>query len=265
MKIFLSWSGNRSKSLALALREWLPHVIQQLEPWCSDRDIEAADRPLEVIARELNDTSYGIFCINKDNQAAPWINFEAGAIAKSVNGKPACLLMDLEPTEIKGPLGQFQMKECTKNGILDILKSINKRCEKPLSESHLTASFERCWNEIEPKISLLKSESQQELIEEIKPAINNEMDFQSQFDDVKESKRLNLKDIAQNSTSWFLNPTLSDYIDVQDFSTYENSKNSVHNILKYIQKQIDSSEDETYKFNLREIEKPLIRSLSDNG
>lgn len=32
MKIFLGWSGERSKALAEAMREWLPLVLHYVEP-----------------------------------------------------------------------------------------------------------------------------------------------------------------------------------------------------------------------------------------
>ena len=35
MKVFLCWSGTRSKGIANALHEWLPRVIQALDPWIS--------------------------------------------------------------------------------------------------------------------------------------------------------------------------------------------------------------------------------------
>ena len=44
MKVFISWSGERSKQMAAALKEWLPTAIQYLEPWMSDTDIHAGDR-----------------------------------------------------------------------------------------------------------------------------------------------------------------------------------------------------------------------------
>lgn len=40
MKVFISWSGETSKKVALALKAWLPNVIQALDPWMSDKDIE---------------------------------------------------------------------------------------------------------------------------------------------------------------------------------------------------------------------------------
>ena len=33
MHVFISWSGERSKALAVALRDWLPLVLHYVEPW----------------------------------------------------------------------------------------------------------------------------------------------------------------------------------------------------------------------------------------
>jgi len=35
MKVFISWSGDRSRAMAEALQEWLRLVIQAVEPWIS--------------------------------------------------------------------------------------------------------------------------------------------------------------------------------------------------------------------------------------
>lgn len=44
MKVFISWSGKRSKAMANALKEWIPLIVQHAEPFVSDKDISAGDR-----------------------------------------------------------------------------------------------------------------------------------------------------------------------------------------------------------------------------
>jgi hypothetical protein len=44
MKVFVSWSMDRSKKIANALQNWLPDVFQSLEVFMSDHNIQAGDR-----------------------------------------------------------------------------------------------------------------------------------------------------------------------------------------------------------------------------
>ncbi|MCX5899546.1 MAG: hypothetical protein NTX06_02220 [Proteobacteria bacterium] len=53
MKIFISWSGEVSHSVALALRDWLPSVIQSIEPFVSSEDIDRGARWATEIGSKL--------------------------------------------------------------------------------------------------------------------------------------------------------------------------------------------------------------------
>jgi hypothetical protein len=82
MKVFLSWSGERSKAAAQILRQWLPDVIQSIEPWMSAEDIDAGARWNSELTNKLAETRCGIICLTRDNQLAPWVHFEAGSLSK---------------------------------------------------------------------------------------------------------------------------------------------------------------------------------------
>ena len=108
MKIFVSWSGERSHSLAEAVYEWLPLVLHYVAPWLSNADIEAGERWANEVAKELENSNFGIISVTRENVASPWILFEAGALAKSLQGSRVIpLLLDLEFRDITGPLAQF--------------------------------------------------------------------------------------------------------------------------------------------------------------
>lgn len=132
--MFISWSGAKSKAVGSALNEWLPKAVQ-VEPFMSASDIAAGERWLPEINAQLEGTQFGIVCVTKDNQFAPWINFEAGAIGKLVGESAvAPLAIDLSVSDVKQPLGQFQVKTMDKEGITDILRALNERCDDPIKD-----------------------------------------------------------------------------------------------------------------------------------
>ena len=109
MKVFLSWSGHKSHQVALVLRDWLPSVIQSLTPYVSSEDIDKGARWSTDIAKELEDSTFGILCVTKDNLEAPWLLFEAGALSKMMDKSSVCpFIFDLKRAEVKGPILQFQ-------------------------------------------------------------------------------------------------------------------------------------------------------------
>src|SRR4051794_3511302 len=135
MRLFISWSGKKSHAVALALHDWLPGVINHVRPFVSSTDIWAGTRWQAEIAGQLESTNFSIVCVTQENQAAPWLNFEAGALAKAVDASRVVpLAIDLKPSDVELPLGQFQAQPATQEGLSKVLASINAACEQPLKD-----------------------------------------------------------------------------------------------------------------------------------
>jgi SAM-dependent methyltransferase len=154
MKVFLSWSGTRSRSVASALREWLPCVINEIEPWMSDTDIGKGKRWATEISSLLEEVEAGIIVVTEENLDAPWLVFEAGAISKNAASAAVCTyLVDLPPTGSDHPLSQFQATTATsKADTYTLLQVINRRLSRSLSEKILMQSFERWWPDLETQL-----------------------------------------------------------------------------------------------------------------
>ena len=110
MKVFLSWSGDLSHSIACELREWLPCVLQYVRPYVSSQDIDKGARWSTDIAKELHESSYGILCITRENIEALWINSEAGALSKTLDKSYVSpILFDIKRSEVQGALASVSI------------------------------------------------------------------------------------------------------------------------------------------------------------
>lgn len=165
MNVFISWSGKKSREVALALREWLPSVLQAVKPWMSAEDIDAGARWNAEINKQLESTTVGILCLTKTNQTRPWVMFEAGALAKTLQGTFVIpYLIDLAPAEVEaGPLTQFQIKVANKDDTWHLLLTLNKALTTPLPEDQLRRTFEKFWPDLEEVLSGLPEEGVSEI------------------------------------------------------------------------------------------------------
>lgn len=153
MKVFISWSGERSKALATALKEWIPLVLQYAQPFVSDKDINAGDRWAQTVATELESANFGILCVTPENIKSEWILFEAGALSKSMqDGKVIPLLHELELRELTGPLSQFQALKVEEKGVLSALKSINSISETKAQDSTIEELVPLLWPKLQAKL-----------------------------------------------------------------------------------------------------------------
>jgi hypothetical protein len=90
--------------------------------------------------------------ITPENQEAPWLLFEAGALAKNLDRSKVCPLLfgDMEPTDVKGPLVQFQAAQFSQEEMKRVMKMINGELgDAALAPDVLDGVLEMWW----PKLS----------------------------------------------------------------------------------------------------------------
>jgi RNA polymerase sigma factor (sigma-70 family) len=160
MKVFISWSGEPSCSIARSLHKWLPLVVQHVKPWMSNEAIESGTRWNDLVASALNETDFGIVCVTRDNQHKPWLMFEAGALAKRLeSARLVPIYFDVSPAEITGPLEAFQGRSLDEEGLKRLVRDISAAREEPLDVEQVDTLFEALWPQLKKMIDEAASQS----------------------------------------------------------------------------------------------------------
>lgn len=83
-----------------------------------------------------------------------WILFEAGALSKTLADTYVCtLLIDMKPTDVKGPLSQFQATTTSEADMLQLVKTLNSKLgESAVQVAHLEKAFKLMWPELSSKL-----------------------------------------------------------------------------------------------------------------
>ncbi len=186
MKVFLSWSGARSRAIAEVLKGWLPSVLQAVKPYFSPEDTAKGSRWSAEIAKELEASRVALFIITPENQEAPWLLFEAGALSKDVDRSKVVPLLfaEMTPTDLKGPLVQFQAAQFSEEEMKRVLKSVNSELgDAALAPDVLDKVFEMWWPvlqaEVEKQVGTVAAgsrtarRSEREILEEVLALVRN--------------------------------------------------------------------------------------------
>lgn len=161
MKVFISWSGQPSKAVAETLYSWLPQVIQSVTPWMSEEDISAGTRWSAAIAGQLESARFGIICVTRENMNAPWLQFEAGALSKTLIDTYVCpYTFGLAPSDLRGPLSQFHGARADREGTRRLLRAINQAAgDTALALPQLDATFRVWWPRLYRALSNIQNNS----------------------------------------------------------------------------------------------------------
>lgn len=192
-KVFISWSGELSRKLGDALRNWLPAALQYVKPYFTPEDIEKGSKWNTEIAKELESSNVGIICLTQDNTEKPWILFEAGALSKSIDKSRVCtLLFNLEPANVKGPLTSFQATRFEPTDFRRLVATINASAgDSKLDLKVLESVFEMWWPKLQTQVDeIIKSH--------VKGA---KRELRSDRDILEEILELIRMDVSRHSTS----------------------------------------------------------------
>jgi hypothetical protein len=184
MDVFISWSGERSRVAAEALKDWLPMIINATKPFLSANDIQKGTRWASELALKLQSARAGIICLTPENIHSDWVLFETGALSKTLEQTYVCpFLIGLEPSDVKGPLAQFQATKSTKSEVLKLVKTLNSALgDSTLGSEHIEKAFEVWWPMLDAQLKALPPEESKahphrpdrELIEEILSLVRNQ-------------------------------------------------------------------------------------------
>jgi hypothetical protein len=218
MKVFLCWSGDRSKAVAEALGHWIGQVIQAIQPWISTQTDKGA-RWRQEVGDHLEEASVGIVCLTPENLDATWIHFEAGALSKTKDAKVCTFLLGMQPTDIKEPLAQFQATKAEETEIRALIQNINRYVgeggERALPEKDVDEIFDLHWPRLKEK---LKAISDQKISTE---PVRQDSEKLDEILEVVRNQERRMQQLESNQSGLFLLPpgTLVGSTNVEPFFT----------------------------------------------
>jgi hypothetical protein len=161
MTVFISWSGARSKAVALVFKEHLEHVIQGLPTFMSDKDIYSGTQWYREIGDSLRASTFGIICVTPDNTTSPWLNFEAGAIGNQTEQtRVAPVAIGMSKENLPSPLNGFNGVDLDVEGFVRLVKSIHGTRTEKAPWTVIEAAARRQWDLMEPELNKAPTETE---------------------------------------------------------------------------------------------------------
>jgi hypothetical protein len=159
MKIFICWSRGRSEMLAKGLHALLLQVIDGVDPFLSS-EIEPGRPWFGEISQALRDSQTGIVCLTPESRHAPWLHFEAGALANAVsreNGLLYTYLHAVKPYQLSGPLTAFQATLATHEDTRLLVRSLARQAaaRRAFDEAQIADRFDQAWPKLEAVLQRL--------------------------------------------------------------------------------------------------------------
>lgn len=176
MKIFLCWSGDRSRHVAKAFDSFLRDLNAKLEltgnlafdPFRS-ANIEKGLPWFQAVENELASAEAALVSITPENCTSPWMHYEAGAVAngmriamsqgpdqasaETLQGRLFTYLFGMNAGDLRGPLAAYQSTAATYDDTRALVRRLLALAKVPLPTDEQAAKdtgwerkFRTCWN-----------------------------------------------------------------------------------------------------------------------
>ena len=162
MKVFVAWSGKRSRDMASILHGYLREVSSDVSPWMSDFDIGPGDAWWHVVHEALRESSMGILCVTPENVGSPWLLYEAGALgwAGDAARRPLVpVLLDTSPEQLPHPLQAFQSIVLNRTGWRHLVVRLCEHVQDMRSEASQARHAEELWAHLEAPIQAIRDDA----------------------------------------------------------------------------------------------------------
>jgi hypothetical protein len=120
----------------------------------SAQDVHAGKRWRREIAQNLEAIKIGVLAVTPENLDARWLNYEAGALSRSVEDDtrviPYCLGIDV--SNLGDPLSDFNAVAADRDGTLKLVRSINAAMARPIKDAVLDAVFASQWPDLDREL-----------------------------------------------------------------------------------------------------------------
>ena len=159
MKIFLSWSGPRAERIAHLVERALLSVYPGVRFFHSSEGVTAGETWRSVIGERLSECDFGIVFLTPDRPNAPWLQFEAGAIAKRLRfARVVPFLVGVHLRDVSSPLQAYEPTVIgidpakNKAQFLRLLESIAVSSPSPLKVKFSVFHDESWWSELDERL-----------------------------------------------------------------------------------------------------------------
>jgi len=153
-KIFLGWSGSRSKAIAEIVRAFIEALVPQPTIFFSPGDIDKGSKWRGAVAQELQDCDVGVWCLTRRSLKSTWVPYEAGAISKAAAPGLVCpVLFGISSTLLPSPLSDFHATEFNKSDLWRLIKNLTELSKSDVDTERLRGVFDGLWGGFEREVA----------------------------------------------------------------------------------------------------------------